>query len=224
MNSVAPHNSLSTLAVVLERPEQLVVSRLDLSSPGEEDIVVDIDWCGISTGTEKLLWTGRMPPFPGIGYPLVPGYESVGRIVHAGARCGWEVGELVFVPGARCYGEVRGLFGGAAAKVVVPVRAWHRSRSSWERRACCWRWPPRPTMPWSLRIPAAGSDRRTRRARPADRAARRAHGRRTAGGLGSNRDRAGGAAGYAVLDPIPTRGATIGRSATSAATRRCSTR
>jgi 3-hydroxyethyl bacteriochlorophyllide a dehydrogenase len=61
-----------------------------------------------------------MPPFPGLGYPLVPGYESVGRIAHAGATCGRRVGERVFVPGARCYGEVRGLFGGAASKVVVP--------------------------------------------------------------------------------------------------------
>ena len=26
----------------------------------------------------------------------------------------------MFVPGARCFGEVRGLFGGAAARVVVP--------------------------------------------------------------------------------------------------------
>jgi len=106
--------------VVLERPEHLVLSRLDLSDPGDEDIVVDIEWSGISTGTEKLLWTGRMPAFPGMGYPLVPGYESVGRISHVGASCGLEIGERVFVPGARCYGEVRGLFGGAAAKVVVP--------------------------------------------------------------------------------------------------------
>jgi 3-hydroxyethyl bacteriochlorophyllide a dehydrogenase len=30
------------------------------------------------------------------------------------------VGERVFVPGARCFGDVRGLFGGAAARVVVP--------------------------------------------------------------------------------------------------------
>jgi 3-hydroxyethyl bacteriochlorophyllide a dehydrogenase len=61
-----------------------------------------------------------MPPFPGLGYPLVPGYESVGRISHVGTRCGRQVGERVFVPGARCFGDVRGLFGGAAAKVVVP--------------------------------------------------------------------------------------------------------
>ena len=120
MNSAASIDSLSTLAVVLERPEQLVLSRLDISSPGEEDIVVAMEWSGISTGTERLLWAGRMPPFPGLGYPLVPGYESVGRVTHAGARCGRNVGERVFVPGARCFGEVRGLFGGAAARVVVP--------------------------------------------------------------------------------------------------------
>ena len=122
MSSLAasPGSPLSTLAVVLEKPEQLRLSRLDLTSPGEADIVVDVAYSGISTGTEKLLWFGRMPPFPGLGYPLVPGYESVGRITHAGADCGRQVGEFVFVPGARCYGEVRGLFGGAASRVVVP--------------------------------------------------------------------------------------------------------
>jgi bacteriochlorophyllide a dehydrogenase len=120
MNSVIPRSSLHTLAVVLEKPEQLVLSRLDLSAPGDEDIVVDMEWSGISTGTERLLWTGRMPNFPGLGYPLVPGYESVGRISHVGARSVRQVGERVFVPGARCFGDVRGLFGGAAAKVVVP--------------------------------------------------------------------------------------------------------
>lgn len=111
---------MDTVAVVLEEPERLVLSRLDLSHPGDEDVVVDIDWSGISTGTERLLWSGRMPPFPGLGYPLVPGYESVGRITSAGDRSGRRVGEHVFVPGARCFGEVRGLFGGAARRVVVP--------------------------------------------------------------------------------------------------------
>jgi len=110
---------MNTLAVVLERPEHLSLQRLDLTPPGAGDIVVDTLWSGISTGTEKLLWTGRMPQFPGMGYPLVPGYESVGRIVEAGPSSGRTVGEHVFVPGARCFGEVRGLFGGAASKLVV---------------------------------------------------------------------------------------------------------
>ncbi|NBC22469.1 MAG: chlorophyll synthesis pathway protein BchC [Gammaproteobacteria bacterium] len=111
---------MEALAVVLEKPEQLVLSRLDLTAPEPGDVIVDIRWSGISTGTERLLWSGRMPPFPGMGYPLVPGYESVGVVREAGPESGRRAGEFVFVPGARCFGDVRGLFGGAASRVVVP--------------------------------------------------------------------------------------------------------
>ena len=110
---------MNTMAIVLERPEHIAFSRLELTPPSDDDVVVDIEYSGISTGTEKLLFTGRMPTFPGMGYPLVPGYESVGRVVSAGPSSGHAVGEHVFVPGARCFGEVRGLFGGAASKLVV---------------------------------------------------------------------------------------------------------
>lgn len=110
---------MHTLAVVLEAPEKLALSRLELAAPAEGDVVVDVEWSGISTGTERLLYTGRMPSFPGMGYPLVPGYESVGRIALAGAESRRRVGERVFVAGARCFGSVRGLFGGAARRLVV---------------------------------------------------------------------------------------------------------
>lgn len=111
---------MKAMAVVLERPEHLVFSPLELSAAGDDDVVVDIDWSGISTGTEKLLWSGRMPAFPGMGYPLVPGYESVGRVAQAGPGSGRRAGETVFVPGSSCFGPVRGLFGGAAQRLVVP--------------------------------------------------------------------------------------------------------
>ena len=75
---------MDTLAVVLEGPETLALRYLDLEDIAAGDLMVEIDWSGISTGTERLLWSGRMPPFPGMGYPLVPGYESVGRVVDAG--------------------------------------------------------------------------------------------------------------------------------------------
>ena len=110
---------MKTAAVVMRSPEDLCISSLELDAAGDSDLVVDIDYSGISTGTEKLLWTGRMPTFPGMGYPLVPGYESVGRVVSAGAHAKHRVGDAVFVPGARCFGPVRGLFGGAAARLVV---------------------------------------------------------------------------------------------------------
>jgi 3-hydroxyethyl bacteriochlorophyllide a dehydrogenase len=116
---VTGERRMNALAVVLEKPQQLVLSQLALTAPTADDVVVDIEWSGISTGTERLLWLGEMPQFPGLGYPLVPGYESVGRIVEVGASSGRSVGERVFVPGARCFGEVRGLFGGAASTLVV---------------------------------------------------------------------------------------------------------
>lgn len=111
---------MQTVAVLLKQPEQMELSRLDLVAPGAGDVVVDVEWSGISTGTERLLWTGRMPHFPGMGYPLVPGYETVGRVAMAGPDAGRRIGERVFVPGARCFGAVRGLFGGAAKTLVVP--------------------------------------------------------------------------------------------------------
>src|SRR5574344_1025281 len=111
---------MEALCVVIVEPDTLEVKRLPLTPPSDSDVVVEIEYSGISTGTERLLYTGRMPPFPGMGYPLVPGYESVGRVVQAGPQSGRTVGERVFVPGATCYGEVRGLFGGAASKVVLP--------------------------------------------------------------------------------------------------------
>jgi bacteriochlorophyllide a dehydrogenase len=111
---------MDTVAVVIKEPKQLMLSRVDLIPPGEEDVVVNVEWSGISTGTERLLWMGRMPHFPGMGYPLVPGYESVGRIAAAGPHSGRRVGDRVFVPGARCFKAMRGLFGGAAARVIVP--------------------------------------------------------------------------------------------------------
>lgn len=111
---------MDTLAVVLNAPEQLELCSLTLTPPTTDHVVVEVEWSGISTGTERLLWSGKMPPFPGMGYPLVPGYESVGRVIKGDRAGALQVGERVFVPGASCFGEVRGLFGGAASHLAVP--------------------------------------------------------------------------------------------------------
>lgn len=110
---------MEALAVILEAPEQLALRSLALTPLGDADVLVEIDWSGISSGTEKLLWSGRMPAFPGMGYPLVPGYESVGRVIDAGVEARSRIGEWVFVPGANCYADARGLFGGTARRVIL---------------------------------------------------------------------------------------------------------
>jgi 3-hydroxyethyl bacteriochlorophyllide a dehydrogenase len=121
---------MDALAVIVEAPRRIALRTLDLTPAGPSDLVIESHWSGISSGTEKLLWTGEMPRFPGMGYPLVPGYETVGRVVDAGKEVSARIGDWVFVPGANCYTDARGLFGGTSQRLVVPsARAFPISES-----------------------------------------------------------------------------------------------
>lgn len=116
---------MHTDAIVLEAPGALSVASLALRDRRRGEVAVAVRHSGVSTGTERLLWEGRMPAFPGLGYPLVPGYEAVGQVVDGTPEL--PAGTRVFVPGASCYEGARGLFGASAALLhadaarVVPV-------------------------------------------------------------------------------------------------------
>ena len=107
-------------AIVFEAPRELSVRELQLKPVEAGDVEVEVAYSGISTGTERLLWDGSMPPFPGLGYPLVPGYETVGAVRHAAAGASVQVGDWVFVPGSYSFAGVRNIFGGAGSRLVVP--------------------------------------------------------------------------------------------------------
>lgn len=109
---------MQAAAVILKGPKDLALEQLTLQPPNRGDVVVGITHSGISTGTEKLFWSGQMPPFPGMGYPLVPGYEAVGEVLEAGPESHLSVGDRVFVPGANCFEGAFGLFGGASSILV----------------------------------------------------------------------------------------------------------
>jgi 3-hydroxyethyl bacteriochlorophyllide a dehydrogenase len=111
---------VKTQAIVIQEPQRIHLTELSLNDMGHDDVLVEIAYSGISTGTEKLIWNGTMPNFPGMGYPLVPGYESVGKVIDTGSNVSLSKGQFVFVPGANCYGDVKGLFGGAASHIVIP--------------------------------------------------------------------------------------------------------
>jgi len=100
----------------------LRVRSMGLAEMGDSDVLVEVEFSGISTGTERLLWEGTMPAFPGMGYPLVPGYETVGRVLSAGKDATIAEGARVFVPGSQCFRDARNLFGGAASRLIVPTK------------------------------------------------------------------------------------------------------
>jgi 3-hydroxyethyl bacteriochlorophyllide a dehydrogenase len=108
-------------AIVFEAPHSLSVRELELAPMGPRDLEITVAFSGISTGTERLLWDGTMPPFPGLSYPLVPGYETVGTIAKMGAEVtGWAVGDSVFLPGSYAFQGVQNIFGGSGERLVVP--------------------------------------------------------------------------------------------------------
>ena len=141
---------METRAVFLNGPEDLHLDTLALKAPGAGDIVVEIAHSGISTGTEKLFWNGTMPPFPGMGYPLVPGYEAAGEVVEAAPGTGFKPGDHVFVPGADCFDGAFGLFGGAASRLVTSAPVSRGSIRRWAPKARFWRLPPRRGMRWPV--------------------------------------------------------------------------
>lgn len=107
-----------TTAVVFEKPGRLSVRDAELRAPEAHECLVEAHWSGISTGTERLMLTGDMPPFPGLGYPLVPGYETVGTVVKPSKNGAIPEGTRVFVPGGTGFINERNLFGGSAKHII----------------------------------------------------------------------------------------------------------
>jgi 3-hydroxyethyl bacteriochlorophyllide a dehydrogenase len=110
---------IETEAVIIKDPGKLYLGNVALREPATGEVVVETHFSGVSTGTERLFWNGEMPTFPGMGYPLVPGYEAVGEVVDARGSNKLKVGDFVFVPGANCYKDLKGLFGASARQLIV---------------------------------------------------------------------------------------------------------
>jgi demethylspheroidene O-methyltransferase len=142
-------DTISLVRVLYDHSDDTVSALLAAVFAALPDLVVDITHSGISTGTEKLFWSGEMPPFPGMGYPLVPGYEAAGEVVEAGPDDLFKVGERVFVPGANCYDGAFGLFGGCRPAGWSPTadRVTRIDRGLGPK-ARCWRWPPPRGTRW----------------------------------------------------------------------------
>ena len=82
-------------AMVLERPgEPLGERELEPPEPGEGEVVVEVEACGVCR-TDLHVVDGELTE-PKL--PLVPGHQVVGRVVASGAVVGTEEGSRVGVP------------------------------------------------------------------------------------------------------------------------------
>src|SRR3984885_14101983 len=82
-------------AIVLDRPGSFRVAEVPDPTPGEGQIVVKVDACGIC-GTDIHIMDGEFPPTP---YPITPGHEFAGTIaaVASDVRTDLPVGAKVAV-------------------------------------------------------------------------------------------------------------------------------
>ena len=112
------NTDMKSTAVVFDDPGHMSLQALELPQLQDGQVEVAVQFSGISTRTERMLWDGSIQAMQGM-YPLVPGYESVGQVVKAAAGSQLKEGQTVFVPGANCFTGVRSLYGGAASRLVV---------------------------------------------------------------------------------------------------------
>jgi bacteriochlorophyllide a dehydrogenase len=117
----------TTRAVVIPEPGRVTLQDVALKTPGPDDVIVQTAYTSISSGTERMLLAGQMP-HPMLRLPVVPGYETVGRVVELGANAPAEWhGRWVYVGGAHCYEGINSAWGGQSATLftnaqrVVPL-------------------------------------------------------------------------------------------------------
>lgn len=112
---------MKSKAVVFTAPEHLELRDVNLRDLEPSDVLVETFWTSISAGTEKMLFMGRLPKMQMTEYPVIPGYETVGKVIKIGSDVPEEyLGKFVYVSGSFGYTDVNAAFGGASQYVVSP--------------------------------------------------------------------------------------------------------
>ena len=112
---------MKTSAVVIPQANQVELQDVTLKAMGADDVRIETAYTSISAGTERMLFAGKMP-HPMLQLPVIPGYETVGRIAATGSAVTTvQVGDWVYIGGAQCYDGINAAWGGQSAQIVVPA-------------------------------------------------------------------------------------------------------
>lgn len=115
---------LTSKVVIIPRRNAIELGSVNVVEPNGDagnHVLIRTAYTSISAGTERMLLDGRMP-HPALSFPLVPGYETVGRIVQVGAKVSQSmIGQWVYVGGARCFEGVNPAWGGQSQYICTEV-------------------------------------------------------------------------------------------------------
>lgn len=113
--------TLVSKAVVLPRRHVIELRNVQVQEPKAGDVLLRTAYTSISAGTERMLLDGRMP-HPALSFPVVPGYETVGKVVQVGSKAPHELlGQWVYVGGSRCFKGVNPAWGGQSQYISTPA-------------------------------------------------------------------------------------------------------
>jgi 3-hydroxyethyl bacteriochlorophyllide a dehydrogenase len=113
-------------AVVFPGPNQVVFQKITCPDPGPEDVVVDLHYSWISNGTEGSFLRGERlegdvawrPGHPS-PFPMVAGYQKVGRVRGVGAAVTkYAPGDWVFASMSRVCGMFENRYAGHVSPAV----------------------------------------------------------------------------------------------------------
>lgn len=110
---------MKTKAIVIPAANTVELREVELKPLGADDVLIQTTLTSISAGTERMLLRGVMP-HPMLQFPVVPGYETVGKVIEAGDNAKAWLGKRVYVGGNYGFVGVNPAFGGQSAYIVAP--------------------------------------------------------------------------------------------------------
>ena len=102
---------MHTPAIVFPEPNRIELRDVELPPLWPRDVLIRTEFSFVSTGTERWTLEGKMALRwdGGFKFPLVPGYQKVGRVEQVGAEVtGFQVGQRVFMTTGRVQGATSG--------------------------------------------------------------------------------------------------------------------
>jgi 3-hydroxyethyl bacteriochlorophyllide a dehydrogenase len=108
------------LAVVFTAPNEVVMEEVEISDPGDHEVLIRSEWSMVSNGTEKWMFEGNFY-WMDTPYPCVPGYQRVGIIEKLGQKVeGYQIGQRVFATSSTWAGHIRPHLGTHIALANTP--------------------------------------------------------------------------------------------------------
>jgi bacteriochlorophyllide a dehydrogenase len=124
---------MQSRAITFVEPQKARLGVVEIPEPDTGEMVIRTLYSGISTGTETRVFSGRQE---GGTFPLIPGYENVGKVVATGNGIGWGQDSLVYSSGSLATGPYHRCWGGhmeyslVKADSVLPLPAGTTPRTA----------------------------------------------------------------------------------------------